>query len=89
MMDTRTFRLEDLDELLAWQQAILPILDSRVEPILITTRLDTPLDEGVERPGGPSCSCTQRRRVNPKPRSCRCWRISIPARSGPSVMSGL
>jgi len=52
VMDTRTFRLEDLDELLAWQQAILPTLDSRVEPILIATRLDTPLDEGVERPNG-------------------------------------
>jgi hypothetical protein len=52
MMDTRTFRLDDLDELLAWQQAILPTLDSRVEPILIATRLNTPLDEGVERPEG-------------------------------------
>jgi FAD/FMN-containing dehydrogenase len=53
VMDTRTFRLDDLDELLAWLQGVLPELDRKVEPILIATRLpDVPLDEGVERPEG-------------------------------------
>jgi FAD/FMN-containing dehydrogenase len=53
VMDTRTFRLEDLDDLLSWLQEILPDLDRKVEPILIATRLpDVPLDEGVARPEG-------------------------------------
>jgi FAD/FMN-containing dehydrogenase len=53
VQDTRTFRLDDLDELLAWLQGIQPELDRRVEPIVIATRLsDAPLDEGVERPDG-------------------------------------
>ena len=53
VMDTRTFRLDDLDELLTWLQGILPDLDRKVEPILIATRLpDVPLDEGVDRPDG-------------------------------------
>jgi FAD/FMN-containing dehydrogenase len=53
MQDTRTFRLDDLDELLAWLQGILPDLDRKVEPILIATRLpDVPLDEGAGRPDG-------------------------------------
>jgi FAD/FMN-containing dehydrogenase len=53
VMDTRTFRLEDLDDLLTWLQGILPDLDRKVEPILIATRLpDVPLDEGVGRPEG-------------------------------------
>src|SRR5260370_12696503 len=53
VQDTRTFRLDDLDELLTWLQRILPDLDRRVEPILIATRLpDVPLDEGVDRPDG-------------------------------------
>jgi FAD/FMN-containing dehydrogenase len=52
MMDTRSFRLDALDELLAWLQRILPTLDSRVEPTLVATGLDVPLAEGVERPAG-------------------------------------
>jgi FAD/FMN-containing dehydrogenase len=53
VQDTRTFRLDDLDGLLAWLQRILPDLDRRVEPIIIATRLpDVPLDEGVDRPDG-------------------------------------
>src|SRR5882757_9713679 len=53
VQDTRTFRLGDLDELLAWLQRILPALDRKVQPILIATRLpDVPLDDGVERPDG-------------------------------------
>jgi FAD/FMN-containing dehydrogenase len=53
VQDTRTFRLEDLDELLAWLQRVLPELDLKVEPIIMATRLsDVPLSEGVERPAG-------------------------------------
>jgi FAD/FMN-containing dehydrogenase len=53
VMDTRTFRLEDLGELLGWLQGVLPALDRRVEPILIATRLaEVPLDDGIERPEG-------------------------------------
>jgi len=53
VQDTRTFRLDDLDELLAWLQRILPRLDRRVEPILIATRQpEVPLDAGISRPEG-------------------------------------
>jgi FAD/FMN-containing dehydrogenase len=53
VQDTRTFRLDNLDELLAWLQRVLPGLDLKVEPIIIATRLpDVPLSEGVERPEG-------------------------------------
>jgi FAD/FMN-containing dehydrogenase len=53
VQDVRTFRLDDLDEVLTWLQQILPSLDRKVTPILIATRLpDVPLDEGVERPDG-------------------------------------
>jgi len=53
VQDVRTFQLDDLEELLAWLQRILPTLDRRVTPILIATRLpDVPLDEGVRRPDG-------------------------------------
>jgi FAD/FMN-containing dehydrogenase len=53
VQDVRTFRLDDLDELLTWLQQILPTLDRKVTPILIATRLpEVPLDEGVQRPDG-------------------------------------
>ena len=50
--DTRTFRLADLEPLLAWLHDLLPTLDRRVEPVLAATRLPSvPLSEGVSHPG--------------------------------------
>jgi FAD/FMN-containing dehydrogenase len=53
VQDVKTFRLDDLDEVLSWLHRILPDLDDKVEPILIATRLRlAPIDDGVDRPEG-------------------------------------
>jgi FAD/FMN-containing dehydrogenase len=42
MQDTWTFELEDLDELMAWIDDLLPRLDRVVEPVIAATRLPRP-----------------------------------------------
>jgi FAD/FMN-containing dehydrogenase len=39
--DTRTFRLDDLETVLAWLHDVLPTLDVAVEPVMAATRLRT------------------------------------------------
>jgi FAD/FMN-containing dehydrogenase len=52
--DTWTFRLDDLEPLLAWLHDLLPTLHRTVEPVLAATRLPSvPLDPGITRPAGP------------------------------------
>jgi FAD/FMN-containing dehydrogenase len=53
VQDVKTFRLDDLADVLTWLHRILPDIDNKVEPILIATRLPlAPIDEGVDRPEG-------------------------------------